>query len=144
MNGEDNMKKYVAGFLFNEEMNQVVLIKKTHPDWQKDFLNGVGGKIEKGENPYMTMKREFEEEAGLTINDWKGFCEISGKDWLCYFFYSTSNLYKNGTKSMTDETIQIVDVNNLFNEPVIENLRWLIPMCLDRSHNYCESKSKQF
>lgn len=135
------MIEYVVGFLFSPKMDQVVLINKTHPEWQKGFLNGVGGKIENGEDSYMAMKREFEEEAGLTINDWNHFCSIYGKEWKCNFLYSTSYYYINGTKSMTDEKLQIVNVNNLFNEPVIENLRWLIPMCLDKAHKFCEAET---
>lgn len=34
------MIKYVVGFLFSPEMDKVVLIEKTHPDWQKGFFNG--------------------------------------------------------------------------------------------------------
>lgn len=40
------MKRYVAGFLFNKEGNQVALIEKQRPEWQKFQLNGIGGHIE--------------------------------------------------------------------------------------------------
>ncbi len=43
------MKTMVAGFLFDESRERVVLIKKQKPEWQSGRLNGVGGKIEPGE-----------------------------------------------------------------------------------------------
>ena len=85
MNGE-NKVKYVAGFLFNPTMDSVVLVKKNRPEWQKGFYNGVGGHIEQGENPFDAMTREFEEETGVLIPDWRNYCEIDGEDWVCYFF----------------------------------------------------------
>jgi len=102
------MIKYVVGFLFSPEMDKVVLIEKTHPDWQKGLLNGVGGKIEMDEEPNICMIREFEEEAGLKIDNWIEFADIIGKDYICHFFYSLSEkIFSVTTK--TDEQIVIVD-----------------------------------
>ena len=110
------MTEYVVGFLFNPEMDKVVLIEKNRPEWQKGFLNGVGGHIEEGEDPYFTMRREFVEETGLHIINWTAFCEITGKSWKCYFFFSTSENYLN-VQDITDEHIRIIKVDNLFYEP---------------------------
>ena len=38
--------KYVVGFMFNPTEDAVLLIRKTHPAWQKGKLNGVGGRID--------------------------------------------------------------------------------------------------
>ena len=64
---ENNTIYYVVGFLFNPDMTEVVLIKKNRPDWQKGLLNGVGGKIESGEDPITAMIREFKEETGIKL-----------------------------------------------------------------------------
>jgi len=37
---------YVCGFMMTWDLQQFLLIRKTHPDWQKGKLNGIGGKIE--------------------------------------------------------------------------------------------------
>ena len=42
---------------------------------------------------------------------------------------------------MTDEEIVDIPTDKLFEYPVIENLRWLIPMCMDRAHQYCVATS---
>ena len=95
-------------------------------------MNGVGGKIEIGEEPNLSMTREFEEEAGLKIDDWVEFADIIGKDYICHFFYSVSKeIFLTTTK--TDEQIVIVDTLRIQHLNVIENLKWLIPMCKDKS-----------
>src|SRR6266853_1956139 len=37
---------YVCGFMMTWDLQQFLLIRKTHPDWQKGKLNGIGGKID--------------------------------------------------------------------------------------------------
>ena len=138
------IQEYVVGFLFNPEMDKVVLIEKTHPDWQKGLLNGVGGKVEDNESPHYCMKREFKEEAGLEL-DWTFYFEIYGRNeekrnWKCYFFYCLSPDFDK-VKSMTEEQVKIVNVRDLYDLPVIPNLRWLIPMCMDRAHKTGEAST---
>ncbi len=60
---------YVAGFYFSECGERVALIRKLKPEWQRGWLNGIGGKVEPGESPLSAMVREFEEEAGARIED---------------------------------------------------------------------------
>lgn len=129
---ENNTIYYVVGFLFNPDMTEVVLIKKNRPDWQKGLLNGVGGKIESGEDPITAMIREFKEETGLEIIDWFDLVEIKGNGYVCYFFYSVSKKYYD-VKTKTDEMVFVKDCADLYYLPVIENLKWLIPMCKDKN-----------
>ena len=131
------MIRYVVGFLFNKDKSKVVLIEKNRPEWQKGYSNGVGGKIEEGETPEMAMVREFEEEAGLKIETWTSFCEIKdvNENYVVHFFYAIHEPIDD-VESKTDEKLKIVNVYDLYFEQVIENLRWLIPMCLDRHHGY--------
>lgn len=48
--------------------NQVLMLYR-YKEPYKDHWNGVGGKIEFGETPDQSIKRELMEEAGLDIND---------------------------------------------------------------------------
>lgn len=52
----------VVGFAFDDKLLNVALIKKKKPEWQKGYLNGVGGKVKDGEGYHEAMTREFEEE----------------------------------------------------------------------------------
>ncbi len=125
----------VVGFAFDDKLLNVALIKKKKPEWQKGYLNGVGGKVKYGESYYKAMTREFEEETGVKVELWNNSAifNIHGEQGFVklYFFYAILDtpLFVK-IKSMTDETIVIADVHYL-PPTVIQNLRWLIPMCLD-------------
>jgi 8-oxo-dGTP diphosphatase len=122
------MKKYVAGFLFSKNSKKVVLISKLRPEWQIGKLNGVGGKIEKGETFYEAIVREFQEETGVEIKDWELFCCLKNKQWLVNFFRAKADA---DIKSMEDEQVDWYLVKDIYNLNTIPNLRWLIHMALD-------------
>jgi 8-oxo-dGTP diphosphatase len=121
------MQFYVCGFLFNEDKTKVVLIEKKRPKWQAGQFNGIGGHVEPSEGIFHAMEREFLEETGVKISNWKSFVSLSGEDWFVSFFYSIGDITK--CQTLTDENIVILDVNNLHN--VIFNLNWLIPLALE-------------
>lgn len=126
------MQEYVCGFLFDSSENHVVLVRKNKPEWQKGLLNGVGGKIELGETPEVAMTREFTEETGIVIEDWKPMIILNGVDWKVYF-YASKNDWCYSVNSLEQEEILIVEVEDLFaSYSVIPNLNWLIPFCLDQ------------
>jgi 8-oxo-dGTP diphosphatase len=130
------MQEYVTGFLFTLDKRRVVLIRKNKPEWQKGKWNGVGGKIEAGETPLEAMQREFSEEAGVEITDWKEFAVISGDDYKVYFFSAYDILPE--TKTMTDERVEVIHLSMLEENkiPYIANLRWLLPLSLDPEHKH--------
>jgi 8-oxo-dGTP diphosphatase len=135
------MKKYVAGFLFNFNFSKVVLIMKERPDWQKGLLNGVGGHIESGESPHDAMIREFEEEAGVKTDKWNHFCQLTDdKNFSVDFFYTRRISGLSDVKTVTDEKIIVVDVEELSTMPTIPNLQWLIPMAIDDHDNFYQIK----
>lgn len=70
---------YACGFVFNEDMGKVLLIRKARPEWMAGMLNGVGGKQAEGERKARTtMSRECLEECGVVVdeNDWTFFAEL--------------------------------------------------------------------
>jgi 8-oxo-dGTP diphosphatase len=120
---------WVAGFLFRNEGTEVALVLKTHPAWQKGKLNGVGGKIDEGEEPAAAMRREFLEEAGADVKDWKEFLLLKVQDGQVHFFVAHG---EHEIKSQTDEKVRWYKVSEINSLPVIHNLRWQIPLALDR------------
>lgn len=129
------MTRYVAGFFFDPNLDNVWLIRKQKPDWQKDLLNGVGGKIEENEGPISAMVREFHEEAGMFIYDWKKFCVIEGNNWQVTFFYSIAqdDRHYNKVRTLTDEVLHSIEAADVIYRKTISNLRWLIPMAIDHA-----------
>lgn len=126
------MKNYTVGFCFNEALTKVVLINKLTPAWQKGLLNGVGGKLEGDETYLRCMQREFAEEAGLFIEDWRHFASFTGHDgWEMQIFYTVELDHFNEVWSREAEQVEIVDVKEVQNRPCIENIKWLIPLAIN-------------
>ncbi len=137
-------QKYVVGFMFDESMSNVALIRKNKPAWQAGLLNGIGGKIEAGETAEQAMTREFYEEAGLethpsgqwTNDGWKHFCSMSGVNndggaFEIEFFYMQGEPHR--LTSQESEKIQVVPVVDIATgkEKTIGNLPWLVALALD-------------
>lgn len=125
------MINYVAGFLFNQNASQVVLIRKKKPTWQAGLLNAVGGKIEDGEVSMEAMRRESVEEMGVTPDWIPGVTLLRQGVYSVHFFtaYDEDAFVKAAT--MEEEGVERVPTHPLPND-TIPNLRWLIPMHLDR------------
>lgn len=99
----------------------------------KGKLNGIGGKIEDGEVAGAAMIREFQEETGASVKDWEGYGEYHWRNGVISLYKSflTVTLY-----SPTEEKVKWYKVSDLNDLPVISNLKWLIPMALDKDNVY--------
>ena len=138
------MTGYVVGFMFIEPYSyesQVLLIKKERPEWQKGKLNGIGGHIEKDETAEDAMVREFEEETGFKTEkkDWRRFCSLRGikKEYIVFFYVyivkeKDREEIENSVITTTDEEVEFYYVDTLDHYNLIPNLKWLIPLALDK------------
>lgn len=128
--------RYVAGFLFHPQHTGIALIEKQHPEYQKGFLNGIGGKVEAQESPTEAMVREFREETGVHISRWKHFrterfrhnAPDGGATADVYWYAATARLAEwDELRTTTDE--KIVRWSGDINDPLLMyNLKYLIPM----------------
>lgn len=123
---------WVVGLLFNTK-GELALVSKTHPAWQAGKLNGVGGKIEEGESAAEAMQREFTEEAGAEVKEWREFALLKVQDGQVHFFVAHGDYT---LQSMTDEKVGWYEVSDLKALPLIQNLEWLIPLALDKNNHY--------
>jgi 8-oxo-dGTP diphosphatase len=142
------MQGYVVGFCFHESGDEVVLIRKQHPSWQKGKLNGVGGKMEPGESGYQTMVREFQEETGIRLAEWEQFATIRGtsgptkrgadhpEDWVIYFFKAFDTVAFDTVDTLTDEPIERISVGDLPGLTTVPHLKWLVPLALYGDQTY--------
>ncbi len=119
--------KWVVGFLFRNE-KEVALISKNRPAWLQGKLTGVGGKVEKGESAQSAVHREFLEEAGVAIEDWRKFALLRVQDGELHYFVAHGD---HSVRSMTDEEVAWYTIKSLENLPILRNLTWLIPLALD-------------
>lgn len=134
------MKNYVLGFYFDGD--DVLLIHKLIPEWQRGKVNGLGGSIEPDETPEAAMVREFVEESGIetTPEQWNCVAQLwsssifpkTGNDWYMYVYRGVGKI-PCGWKWETNEgTATAYNINGL--PPNLEQTaRWLCPLCYDKS-----------
>lgn len=126
---------YSLGFIFNKELDKVLLIKLNKPgQWNHELINGVGGKFNFSENFKQCMVRECEEETGLNIEDWNyigNFCK--DEEFNVYTFYSiieSSNAKINW--QCPEGFLQWYNINDLNKLSLVENAKWMILYCLQK------------
>jgi 8-oxo-dGTP diphosphatase len=130
------MKKYVVSFILTPDFKYVWLIKKKTPEWQKDCLNGIGGKIELGETPKEAIIRELQEESGLilqshqliSIGIMRGINNDNSEFQVDIFTGVTNE--KLVTKE--EESIDVYKVSEVKDHKHIENIPMLIETCIYR------------
>lgn len=149
------MSDYVLGFAFSKAGSCLLLVKKNRPAWQKDKLNGIGGKIEAGESPLQAMIREFKEETTLDVLDWHHYATLMFFDNVRVFVFSSMSCFLDDLEyaeknSPTDEPLRVVYVDDVLKSShgMMTNLQWLVPMAFDSGFkptltiNYNEENSK--
>lgn len=134
-----------VGFAIDFDGRNVLLVQKTHPDWQAGKFNGIGGKVENGEMVGAAMVREFKEETLSRLPGsplyvfkdpagWKHFVTLCGDGWQCAFFEARANLTDlqslDGVVNDDGETMHCVEIADLWRHPCVPNIRWLIHFAL--------------
>ena len=142
------MTPYVLGFMFNESRDHVVLLEKNRPNWQAGCLNGLGGKIEKNESPWMAMVREYQEEAGVLtdMNHWTHYCDLIGDDYTVFIFSCFNQEYLQASRTKEDESVMVFSVDEISHRRCVSNVPWLVHLALDENYskpfqvtaNYCK------
>lgn len=134
VHAEPNPTIYVLGFAFSHSMRSVVLIEKQKPAWQAGKLNGIGGKVERGELPLDAMTREFCEETGWgTRNgEWHLFEIMRFRNGAIVYCYACKLLPSAEIRTVEQERVDAYPIDDadgsLRSElPIINNLNWLIP-----------------
>lgn len=124
--------RFVAGILFDQDLQKVALIRKTHPPWMAGKLNAIGGHIEIGETPFQTICREFSEETGATVWKWKHFATLFGANnggWEVFWYWSQE---ETKLESPTEESVGWYDIATILRaEDTMANLAWFILMALN-------------
>lgn len=127
----DGRKRYCVGYVLSPDLSDVVLIRKNRPEWQKGLLNGVGGRLQDGEDSLHGMARECREEAGLDIAIWRRLARLEFPLAVVWFFWTIDPHYRLA-RTMTDEKIEIVDVARVMSmtDGTVPNSAWLIQMAI--------------
>lgn len=132
------MKRYTVGFIFNADLSGVLLINKNRPEWQRGKMNGIGGRIEDGEESIAAMVRETQEETGLITraDQWVflGTIERDQYEAVVDFYAIVHRGAREEVISCTDEQVEWCTVVNL-SDRVLSNIPWLVAYGRDRLEN---------
>ena len=105
--------RVVVGIITDNE--EILLLKKNNPDWQKGLYNGIGGKVELNTTPLETIIKKCQEELGVNISNWIELdSEISSSGIEIVYFLTTLNEGEiKKLQSQTDERAELFSINNL-------------------------------
>lgn len=129
------------GYVFSPDGRQVLLIHRDRRPDDAHFgkYNGLGGKLDSGEDVVACLRREVREEAGIECVEltlcgtvsWPGFGK-GGEDWFGFVFrierFSGSPLSEN-----PEGSLEWVDVGRVASLPLWEGDKHFLPLVFDRT-----------
>lgn len=123
-------RTYVLALLFTPERDGVVLMHRTRPAWQAGRVNALGGKLHPGESPTDAARREVREEAGVDVPVWEEFLVWNDPVYRMHAVRAFDPAAR-AARTAEDQEVFVADPGVL-PVNVIDNLRWLVPLALDR------------
>lgn len=134
--GPGRKKAFVLGFVFNLTKTYVLLQLKERA-WQRGMWNGIGGKIEVGEDATEAMSREFHEEVVTSVDigllSWRPgpILDFRNSDVEVHVFYTTfvDRIFPR-LRSNTDEHVCVVSTDHL-PERLVPHVAWLVPYLIE-------------
>ncbi len=127
------------GYILSPDGEKTLLVhrNKRQTDQHLGKFNGLGGKMEPGEDIYTCLVREIEEEANIKCEDvilrgtinWTGFGP-NGEDWFGFIYLIKSF---SGTPKSTNEEGDLiwVPVEDIMDLPMWEGDRFFLPLVFD-------------
>ncbi|KKW28045.1 MAG: hypothetical protein UY70_C0004G0029 [Candidatus Kaiserbacteria bacterium GW2011_GWB1_52_6] len=131
------MMFYTLGFIFDPTMERIVLMEKQRPVWQRGKLNGVGGKLEKGETGVACMVRETREECGINSEEsaWTHIAVMTGGDWRVDVFGHIAKKAQPIVCAREDEgKVDWYEIAAI-PENALSNVPWLVHLAKDKLRN---------
>ncbi|WP_456384754.1 NUDIX hydrolase [Desulfolithobacter sp.] len=127
------------GYILSPDGNKTLLVHRNarSDDHHLGKYNGLGGKLEPGEDVFSCLAREIREEAGIAVTEailrgtvnWPGFGPDS-QDWLGFIFLVTG--FTGQPVSYNEEgDLAWHPVDSLLSLPMWEGDRYFIPLVFD-------------
>jgi len=129
------------GYVLSPDGRQALMIHRDRnpADYHYGKFNGLGGKLEPGEDIVACMRREIREEAGIECTrmalrgtvSWPGFGK-HGQDWFGFIFRIDS--FKGTPHNVNAEgSVCWIDREAIMNLPLWEGDRHFLPLVFDDS-----------
>jgi 8-oxo-dGTP diphosphatase len=128
------------GYVLSADGRRVLLVHRNRRPDDAHFgkYNGLGGKLEAGEDVVAGLRREVREESGLECEEltlrgtvsWPGFGK-HGEDWFGFVFL-VSRFGGQPRAEGPEGTLEWVDLGRLTELPLWEGDRHFLPLVFDR------------
>jgi 8-oxo-dGTP diphosphatase len=129
------------GYVLSPDGQRVLLVHRNRRPDDAHFgkYNGLGGKLESGEDVVTGLRREVREEGGLECDElalrgtvsWPGFGQ-GGEDWFGFLFLIT-RFTGQPRAECPEGTLEWVELTRLTELPLWEGDRHFLPLVFDRS-----------
>lgn len=129
------------GYVLSRDHEQVLLIHRNRRsgDLHLGKYNGLGGKLQPGEDVVGCMRREIREEAGLECDQltlrgtisWPGFGK-QGEDWFGFIF-RIDRWHGTPLSDNAEGTLEWVEISRLLDLPLWDGDRHFLPLVFDKS-----------
>lgn len=127
------------GYVLSPDAKQVLLVHRNarEDDQHLGKYNGLGGKMEPGEDVATCMRRELREEASIEVTsmalrgtiNWTGFGP-NGEDWLGFVF--RIDAFTGDVPPRNEEgTLEWHDVDRILDLPMWDGDRFFLPLVFD-------------
>lgn len=127
------------GFILSPDKSQLLMMHRNarRDDDHLGKYNGLGGKMDRGEDVFACMSREIQEEAGLKVTkmqlrgtiNWTGFGP-KGEDWLGFIFLIEA-FEGIPFQSSSEGSLEWVDLVQLEELPMWAGDRYFLPLVFD-------------
>lgn len=127
------------GYVLSHDRSRVLLIHRNarKDDQHLGKYNGLGGKMDAGEDVVACMQREIREEAGIECTkmslrgtiSWPGFGK-AGEDWLGFIFL-IEDFTGTAAHSNAEGTLEWIPLERILELPMWEGDRHFLPMVFD-------------
>ena len=130
------------GYVFSPDGTRVLMVHRTARPGDAHFgkYNGLGGKLDPGEDVVAGMRREVREEAGIECDrlrlagtiSWPWFGQ-HGEDWFGFVF--RIDAFTGTPPAANPEgTLEWVEVTRVLELPLWEGDRHFLPLVFDPAH----------
>jgi 8-oxo-dGTP diphosphatase len=129
------------GYILSPDGRQVLLVhrNKRPGDVHLGKYNGLGGKLQPGEDIVAGLRREIREESGLECEvlrlrgtiSWPGF-GLQGEDWFGFIF-RIERTRGEPLRENEEGTLEWVDLDRLLQLPLWEGDRHFLPLVFART-----------
>jgi 8-oxo-dGTP diphosphatase len=128
------------GYVFSPDGGRVLLIHRNRRPDDAHFgkYNGLGGKLDPGEDVVTCLRREIREESGLECEQvtlkgtisWPGFGK-QGDDWFGFIF-RVDRFRGESFAQNAEGTLEWVEVGRVLQLPLWEGDRFFLPLVFDK------------